>query len=135
MDSVEKALTILRHRYGSGPSAGDRRSVPAGDHDREVQAKARAIVDLGERVVAHGYPGRRGRRTSQESSFAEHGRPGGRPRSRPAAGSAPASSSARTICGSFLNTAPASGVWPRSLARPGSAPALEQGATVSAWPW
>ena len=41
----------------------------------------------------------------------------------------------RTTSGSALNTAPASGLWPRSLTRSTSAPRSASTATVSAWPW
>ena len=54
---------------------------------------------------------------------------------RPPVGSAPASTRARMTSTSPLNTAPASGVWPLSLARLGSAPRSSRARTVSACPW
>ena len=53
----------------------------------------------------------------------------------PVVGSAPPSRRASITSRSPLKTAPASGVWPRSLGRSGSAPRASSAATVAAWPW
>ena len=53
----------------------------------------------------------------------------------PAVGSAPPTRSASITARSPLKTAPASGVWPRSLGRSGSAPRFSSAATVCGWPW
>jgi hypothetical protein len=71
---------------------------------------------------------------NQELLVAEHGRGVGRARLSGRGVGARIQQGADDLR-LFLDTAPASGVWPRSLARPGSAPRWSTAATVSAWPW